>query len=115
MSQPPFEPLGLPPRPATPVEVGQAPEGSPANGPPPPPRDPFCGYSDVAVFLGLLIASFFVGLGVVTLAFSLFPIHLQAKVAQALIAQSLIYLLAYGALALLFRVHYDRPFWRSLG
>jgi membrane protease YdiL (CAAX protease family) len=109
MSQPPFEPLGLPP-----AEVGQA--LPPANEPsPPPPRDPFWGYSDLAVFIGLLIASALAGLGLVTVIFAVFPIHVQAKVAEALIAQSLIYLLAYGALALMFRVQYDRPFWRSLG
>jgi len=121
--QQPFEPLGMPPQvgqalsPGDSPEVGQAPEGpsriSPANNL--PPRDPFWGYSDVAVFLGLLIASALAGLGLVTLVFAIFPIHLQAKVAEPLIAQSLIYVLAYGALALLFRVHYDRPFWSSLG
>ena len=115
--QHPFEPLGLPPQvgqalsPANSAEVEQA--LSPADSP--PPRDPFWGYSDLAVFLGLLIASALAGLGLVTLVFAIFPIHLQAKVAEPLIAQSLIYVLAYGALALLFRVHYDRPFWRSLG
>jgi CAAX protease family protein len=125
MSQPPFEPLGMPPgAPAAPVEAGQA-QPPDYSAPPSPqplpngrgsePRDPFWGYSDLAVFLGLLIASALAGLGLVSVIFAVFPIHLQAKVAEALIAQSLIYLLAYGALALMFRVQYDRPFWRSLG
>jgi uncharacterized protein len=119
MSQPPFEPLGLPPgtsAPEPPPEVGQAlPPANTEPPPPPPPRDPFWGYSDLAVFLGLLIVSFFAGIGLVTLVYTVFPIHLQAKVAQALMAQSLIYLLAFGALAMMFRVQYNRPFWRSLG
>ena len=111
MSQPPFEPLGLPPG-APAEELAHPPDDS---GRQPPPREPFWGYSDLAVFLGLLIVSTLGGLGLVALFFGVFPIHLQAKVAEALIAQSLIYVMAYGALALLFRVQYDRPFWRSLG
>jgi uncharacterized protein len=111
MSQPPFEPLGLPPG------TSAAPEAPPERPEslPPPPCDPFWSYSDFAVFLGILIASALAGLGLVALIFAVFPIHLQAKVAEALIAQSLIYLFAFGALALLFRIQYDRPFWRSLG
>lgn len=110
MSQPPFEPLGLPPGTSAPEPPPDRPES-----PPPPPREPFWGYSDLAVFLGLLIASALAGLGLVTLIFNVFPIHLQAKVAEALIAQCLIYALAFGALAVMFRVQYDRPFWLSLG
>jgi membrane protease YdiL (CAAX protease family) len=109
MSQPPFEPLGLPPATSAPEPPSERPEP-----PPPPPRDPFWGYSDLAVFFGLLIVSTLGGLGLVALFFNVFPIHPQAKVAEALIAQSLIYLLAFGGLALLFRVQYDRPFWPSL-
>lgn len=107
--QQPFEPLGLPP-----VEVGQTPPPV-DTPPPPPPREPFWGYSDVAIFIGLLIASGLASLGVVGLFFSLLPGHNRSTVVAALLAQSLIYVLAYGALAMLFRVHYSRPFWRSLG
>jgi membrane protease YdiL (CAAX protease family) len=112
MSQPPFKPLGLPPgAPAAP----EPPPDEPESPPPPPPREPFWGYSDLAVFLGLLIVSFFAGLGLVALVYAVFPIHPQAKVAQALLAQCLIYVLAFAALAVMLRVQYDRPFWRSLG
>jgi uncharacterized protein len=104
----PFEPLGLPP-----VEVGQAPP--PANGPVPPPRDPFWGYSDVLVFIGLLVVSGLASVGLVYLVFSLLPARDRSMVAEEVIAQSLLYVLGYGALALLFRAHYNRPFWRSLG
>jgi membrane protease YdiL (CAAX protease family) len=69
----------------------------------------------VALFIGLLLAGALVSLGLVSVTFSLLPVRYQSRVAEALIAQSLIYVLAYSALALLFRVHYDRPFWRSLG
>jgi uncharacterized protein len=112
-TQQPFEPLGLPPNPHAPVEAPPTPL-LPVSSPP-PPRDPFWGYSDVAVFIGLLVASALVSLGIVNLTFSLIPRRYQSMVAEALIAQSLIYVLAYSALALWFRVHYDRPLWRSLG
>jgi uncharacterized protein len=111
MSQPPFEPLGLPPGTSAP----EPPPDRQESPLPPPPRVPFWSYSDLAVFLGLLIASALAGLGLVTLIFNVFPVHLQAKVAEALIAQCLIYVLTFGALAVMFRVQYDRPFWRSLG
>lgn len=97
------------------------PPGGPVTAPPPPeppaqpPREPFWGYSDVLVFIGLLVVAGVVSLGAVGLTFSLLPARDQSRVAEALIAQSLIYVLAYGAMAMLFRIHYDRPFWRSLG
>ena len=106
--QGPFETLGLPPAPQAPVEMPGLPPSS-------RPREPFWGYSDVGLFIGLLIAAAFASLGLVSFVFSLLPGRHQSQVGEALIAQTLIYVLAYGALALLFRVHYDRPFWRSLG
>jgi uncharacterized protein len=111
--QQPFEPLGMPPRPEPPVGPITAP--LPPQPPARPPREPFWGYSDVLLFIGLLLAAAFISLGGVALIFSLLPARDQSRVAEALIAQSLIYVLAYGALAAIFRTHYDRPFWRSLG
>jgi membrane protease YdiL (CAAX protease family) len=111
MSQPPFEPLGMPPG----TSAAPEPLAERLESLTPPPREPFWSYSDLAVFVGLMIASVLAGLGLVTLLLAVFPIHPQAKVAEALIAQSLIYLLAFAGLALMFRVQYGRPFWRSLG
>jgi membrane protease YdiL (CAAX protease family) len=108
-SQYPFHPLGLPPQPEAPVTE------PPPEPPPQPPREPFWGYSDLLLFIGLLLAAALVSLGAVSLIFSLLPARDQSRVGEALIAQSLIYVLAYGALAMLFRIHYGRPFWRSLG
>ncbi|MBV9507355.1 MAG: CPBP family intramembrane metalloprotease [Acidobacteriia bacterium] len=105
----PFEPLGPPPG----LEPG--PLETPQPLLPPPPRDPFWGYPDLALFLGLLVASVIASLGLVDLTENIFHIQFQAKVAEALAAQSLAYLLSFGALALLFRIHYGRPFWRSIG
>jgi CAAX protease family protein len=101
----PFEPLGLPPAP-----------GEPEAAPPPPPeRYPFWGYSDLALFTGLLIASLVAGMTAVGVSASVFHWVFQAKVTGALIAQSVTYVLAFSALALLFRVQYQRPFWQSVG
>jgi uncharacterized protein len=108
--QQPFEPLGMPPGPELPVAAAATPE-PPAQ----PPRDPFWGYSDLFLFIGLLLAAALVSLGAVSLIFALLPARDHSPVAEALIAQSLIYVLAYGALALQFHIHYSRPFWRSLG
>ncbi|HLI82500.1 MAG TPA: type II CAAX endopeptidase family protein [Bryobacteraceae bacterium] len=112
-SEQPFEPLGMPPRPEPPGRPVAAP--APPEAPAPPPREPFWGYSDVLVFVGLLLAAAVVSLGGAAAIFSFLPARDQSQVAEALIAQSLIYVLAYGALAVLFHIHYDRPFWSSMG
>jgi uncharacterized protein len=90
----PFESLGLPPA---------------------PERYPFWGYSDLALFAGILIASAVAAMTLVSVVVSVFHVQVQSKVAEALAVQSLIYALAFAALALLFRIQYQRPFWSSLG
>jgi membrane protease YdiL (CAAX protease family) len=101
----PFESLGLPP-------VAPEPEAAP---PPEPERYPFWGYSDLALFAGMLIASAVAAMTLVSVGLSVLHVQVQSKVAVALAVQSLIYAMAFAALALLFRVQYQRPFWRSLG
>jgi len=92
---------------------------APDAGPPAPPRaarEPFWGYSDVAVFAGLLVASFLVAVALVTVTASLSRSGLRSNfVLETLAMQVLIYILAFSALALLFRVQYGQPFWSSLG
>jgi membrane protease YdiL (CAAX protease family) len=77
------------------------------------PRDPFWGFSDVALFTGVLIASSIAGIALVSVAAPV--LHLQNKVIAALVIQSLVYGLSFCGLALIFRMQYDRPFWQSLG
>lgn len=101
----PFKSLGLPP-------AAPEPEAAP---PPQSVRYPFWGYPDLALFAGMLIASAVAAMTLVSMVLSVFPVQVQAKVAEALAVQSLIYVLAFAALALLFRVQYQRPFWHSLG
>ncbi len=95
-----------------------APEPLPLELPPAEPsrpeRYPFWGYSDVAVFAGLLVASFIVSVSLVSIPTAVFHVRLNVFLGT-LVMQALIYVLAFSALAALFRVQYGQPFWRSLG
>jgi membrane protease YdiL (CAAX protease family) len=98
--------------------MNEEPPAAPEEPPfPPPERDPFWTWGDVFLFMGLAVASWLLGGLLVTAAATLAHAHAPGKAgaAELLAAQTIIYLLAFGALALLFRVQYDRPFWRSLG
>jgi len=77
-----------------------------------PERRPFWGYSDVMVFIGLFIASALASLLVGKVLLSRLSLP---KGVLELVVQSLLYVLAFSALALLFRIQYRRPFWESLG
>jgi uncharacterized protein len=114
--QHPFESLGLPPVEVNPAPPSADPEPSilSPEQPPAPPRDPFWGYSDLAIFVGLLFASALASFGLMALIFSFVPKHDQYMAFEAVIGESFLYVLAYGALALLFRANYGRPFWASL-
>ena len=63
------------------------------------------------------IASWLVGGLLVTAVAALARVHVQGNMgtAELLATQAIIYVSAFGSLALLFRVQYGRPFWRSLG
>jgi membrane protease YdiL (CAAX protease family) len=79
---------------------------------PAPSREPFWGYEDLFFVLAFSIPSLFASFLIVkvipgTAAFG-FPF-------QGLLTQLLWYGLVFGALAILFRMRYDQPFWRSLG
>jgi membrane protease YdiL (CAAX protease family) len=82
---------------------------------PPPERDPFWSYGDLLIFAGLTLPCLLLGLGVVKTAFWIFQLHPAVKTWELLAAQITFYALLSGVLVALFRVQYDRPFWRSLG
>jgi len=82
--------------------------------PPVPEREPFWGYNDLLLFLGLAPVCMGAGMLLVKGAISLLHAH-PTEVEQLLPAQLVFYLLLFGALAAAFRVGYDRPFWSSLG
>jgi hypothetical protein len=93
-------------------------EQTPAPPPPPPPepeRYPFWGYPDLLFFAGLAIPSMLIGWAVVKAGIFLFHIHSTLPVAELLFEQFLGYAILFGGLLLMFRMQYERPFWRSLG
>lgn len=95
-----------------PVPMEPVPELPPA--PPEPEPYPFWGYGDVLLFAGLVIPCMLLGYGLVKGALWLLHIHPAVRVAELLPEQFLGYLLLFGALLLIFRLEYERPFWASL-
>jgi hypothetical protein len=96
----------------------EQPSEEPAPPPPAPPepeRYPFWGYSDLLVFAGLAIPSMLTGWAVVKGGMWLFHIHAALRVSELLSEQFLGYGILFGGLLLMFRIEYERPFWRSLG
>ena len=90
-------------------------EEQPPEAPPPEPeRYPFWGYPDLLVFAGLVIPSMLIGWAVVKAGMFLFHIH-ALRVSELLSEQFLGYGVLFGGLLLIFRLQYERPFWRSLG
>ncbi len=78
-------------------------------------RDPFWGYADVLLVAGLALPCMFAGFGIVRLAMWAAHLHGAAPGVEAVTEMLLGYALLFAALGLIFRVQYDRPFWRSLG
>jgi membrane protease YdiL (CAAX protease family) len=83
--------------------------------PPPPERDPFWSYGDLLIFAGLTLPCMLLGFGVVKAAFWMLNLHPAVETWELLADQFAFYALLSGVLVALFRVQYDRPFWRSLG
>ena len=85
------------------------------SAPPEPERDPFWGYPDLLFFAGLVVPSMLIGWAVVKAGMFLSHIHAVLPVAELLFEQFLGYGILFGGLLLMFRMQYERPFWRSLG
>jgi len=75
-----------------------------------PPRDPFWDYTDLAWFIGTAIASIVAGSGVELLVGA----AIKPKIIGVAAGMVALYALLFGALKMMFRVRYDRPFWNSL-
>ena len=87
---------------------------------PPPPaaeaeRVPFWGYADVFLLAGLALPCMFLGWALVRLALWIAHVHLPVQGIEAVPEMLVGYTLLFAALALIFRVQYERPFWLSLG
>jgi membrane protease YdiL (CAAX protease family) len=89
--------------------------GEPAPPPAPSEREPFWGWGDVLLFLGLSIPSFLAGWASVNVALAFFHVQVKARALQVLPQQFAGYLLLFIILKAILRVQYNRPFWRSLG
>jgi membrane protease YdiL (CAAX protease family) len=77
-------------------------------------RIPFWGYADVLLLAGLALPCMFLGWGIVWVLMGVTHLHAASGV-KAVSAMLAGYVLLFSALAVVFRVQYDRPFWRSLG
>src|SRR5262249_16384616 len=80
-----------------------------------PERYPFWDYSDIFLFAGLVLPCMLAGWGLLKAFLLVFRIHPALRLDELLPEQLLGYALLFALLALLLRVQYDRPFWRSLG
>lgn len=81
----------------------------------PKKREPFWGYDDLAVFLGLAAASIFVTALALRLILLAMPRLREDPILAALPAQIVLYVLLLFSLALLFRIRYGQALWPSLG
>jgi membrane protease YdiL (CAAX protease family) len=79
---------------------------------PTPAREPFWGYIDVLMFLGMMLPCMLI-------AFLMVPwigrLNVKAHPWQIVPEQLVFYALLLGVLAAIFRLQHDRPLWRSLG
>jgi membrane protease YdiL (CAAX protease family) len=78
----------------------------------PTPSSPFFDYTDLFFFIGLCVPCLLIAL-LLTRAAKIFAPAPESI--QLLLVQALWYFLAFGSLAVLFRIRYQRPFWESLG
>ncbi|HUI53430.1 MAG TPA: type II CAAX endopeptidase family protein [Bryobacteraceae bacterium] len=100
-----------------PVQPEPAPEAAaPVSAPAPQPeRVPFWGYADLFLFAGLSLPCVFAAWALVRVAINVFRLRSGAQAVESVLVMALGYAFLFGLMALIFRVQYDRPFWRSLG
>ena len=95
-------------------DPGPVPEGA-VPAPPEPQRVPFWGYADLFLVAGLAAPCMLAGFGLVKLAIALLHWHVAAPAEESVPETLIGYALLFGALTVILRVQYHRPFWRSLG
>ena len=102
-----------PPPNAEPVSP-ETPLASESPAPPAPEHYPFWGYGDLVLLIGMALPSFLFTALLVRGVPLVLALHATPRVVELLAAQFLFYLVLSAFLLLLFRVRYDKPFWRSL-
>lgn len=86
-----------------------------ASGESSTPRVPVWGYEDLAVFLGAVLPSLAVGVGVIRVCKKLAPQTFSSQGFTQTVFQCVFYLLLMGVLRIILDWKYQAPFWRSLG
>jgi membrane protease YdiL (CAAX protease family) len=95
--------------------TGEPPPASPPSPAAEPERFPFWGYADVFLMAGLAVPCMFLGWALVRLALWIGHLHAAAQAEEVVAEMLLGYTFLFSALMVIFRVQYERPFWRSLG
>jgi CAAX protease family protein len=78
----------------------------------PTPSSPSFDYTDLFFFIGICVPALLLAVLLIRVVRIFVPIPTSM---QLLLVQSVWYFLAFGSLAVLFRMRYQRPFWQSLG
>lgn len=107
------------PRDLSPVDPALPPspevQGEPAIEPVRPRREPFWGYDDLALVIGLIVAGLAV-IGVVIAVIAIYVPSLRTDPTPILLPSNLaVYLIVYVAFRLVFGLRYGRPVFSSLG
>jgi membrane protease YdiL (CAAX protease family) len=84
------------------------------NSEPAEPRVPVWGYEDLALFLGAVLPSLAIAIGVVRLCKRLAAPAFSSDGFTQLVFQGIFYLLLLGVLRIILTWKYQAPFWRSL-
>jgi hypothetical protein len=100
--------------PTSPEPPREEPMSCAAGETPAPERYPFWNYLDIVLFLGMALPSILAAGLVVKIVFLVPGLRAAPQVVELLAAQFMVYALLFGFLLAIFRVRYDKPFWRSL-
>jgi uncharacterized protein len=92
----------------------QQPPVSPAEPEPPRSAGPFWGYHDLFLFFGLMVAGIVASSLLARVIAAVLRLDASAEALEPLVAQLLLDGFVVLALAGIFRMQYEQPFWRSL-
>src|SRR5713226_5462071 len=103
-------------QPEVPLSFSAAETAEGGSGPALPPAarnpEPFWGYGDLIFFIALCFPSLLIALAVMGKLATFLSLR---SFQQVLLLQLIWYVLIFASLYVLFRLRYNRPFWRSLG
>ncbi|HTC32139.1 MAG TPA: type II CAAX endopeptidase family protein [Bryobacteraceae bacterium] len=88
------------------------PQPEPGNPEPPISGEPVFAYTDLLLFIGFCVPCLLIATLLVRA--TAYFLH-TPKPVVLLLVQAVWYFLAFGSVAVLFRLRYEQPFWRALG